>query len=63
MSDDDGGRHLVGLHLKFVSEHEIENCGWQTCEQNQRSALQALQRDEPEGQKYSRDSDEQNQHA
>jgi hypothetical protein len=28
MSNDDGGSHLVGLHMKFVCEHEIENCGW-----------------------------------
>ena len=34
MSNYDGGRHLMGLYLKFVSEHEIEDCGWQTGKQN-----------------------------
>lgn len=35
MTNDDGGRYLVGLNLKFVGEHEIEDSAWQTSKQNQ----------------------------
>jgi hypothetical protein len=63
VSDDDGGSHFVGFHLKFVSEQEIEDCGWQACKQNQSSALQPLQGNQPKGQKDSRDSEYQDQNT